>query len=81
MSMIPLMIYQDPLAYLLGHELGGERRGRLAGVLMIFSPAAVLFGVTSVDAVFTAVGTAAAWLLVSPRIGRRGLGCAVVAVA
>jgi hypothetical protein len=70
-----------PLAYLLGHELGGERRGRLAGVLMIFSPAAVLFGVTSVDAIFMAIGTAIAWLLVSPRIGRRGLGCALVAVA
>ena len=70
-----------PLAYLLGRELGGEHRGRLAGVLMIFSPAAVLFGVTSVDAVFAALGTATAWLLVSPRIGRRGLGCALVAVA
>ena len=70
-----------PLAYLLGRELGGEQRGRLAGVLMIFSPAAVLFGVTSVDTIFAALGTAIAWLLVSPRVGRRGLGCALVAVA
>ncbi len=70
-----------PLAYLLGRELGDERRGRLAGILMIFSPAAVLFGVTSVDAVFTALGTAAAWLLISPRPGRRAIGCALVAVA
>ncbi|MDQ6729455.1 MAG: hypothetical protein M3022_03915 [Actinomycetota bacterium] len=70
-----------PLAYLLGRELGDERRGRLAGILMIFAPAAVLFGVTSVDAVFTALGTAAAWLLVSPRVGRRAAGCALVAVA
>ena len=71
----------SPLAYLLGRELGDERRGRLAGVLMLFSPTAVLFGVTSVDAVFAALGTAAAWLLVSPRVWRRATGCALVAVA
>jgi hypothetical protein len=70
-----------PLAYLLGRELGGERRGRLAGVLMVFSPAPVLFGVTSLDAVFTALGTATAWLLVSPCTRRRGLGCALAAIA
>lgn len=37
-----------------------KRRERLAGVLMIFSLAAVRLGVTSVDAVFTAPGTATA---------------------
>jgi methylthioxylose transferase len=62
-----------PLAYdlgrILGDErrgrvLGDERRGRLAAVLTAFSPALLLFGVTSVDYAFAALGMIAACLLV-----------------
>jgi hypothetical protein len=69
-----------PLAYALGRTLGGEERGRLAAVLTAFSPALLLFGVTSVDYVFAALATAIAWLLVAR--GRRALaaGCCLAAV-
>lgn len=69
-----------PLAYALGRTLGDERRGRVAALLTVFSPALVLFGVTSVDVVFAALGAATAWLLVSP--GRRlpAAGCALAAL-
>jgi hypothetical protein len=76
-----------PLAYVMGRELGGtdpgdgERRGRVAAVLTIFSPAAVLFGVTSVDYAFAGLGVAGACLLVSRRPAARAAGCAVVAIA
>ncbi len=69
-----------PLAYALGRELGGERRGRVAAALAIFSPSAVLFGVTSVDYAFAAVGMIGAWLLVDRRTSARAVGCVAVAV-
>jgi hypothetical protein len=69
-----------PLAYALGRELGGERRGRVAAALMVFCPSAVLFGVTSVDYVFAAVGMAGACLLVDRRLRAKVIGCVVVAV-
>lgn len=53
-----------PLAYDLGRTLGGEERGRITGVLTAFSPALLLWGVTSVDYAFAALGLAAAGLLV-----------------
>ncbi len=58
-----------PLAYDLGRQLGGEHRGRIAGVLTAFSPAILLFGVTSVDYAFATFGLVVACLLV-----RRGVG-------
>jgi hypothetical protein len=70
-----------PLAYGLGRALGGERRGRTAAALTAFSPSVVLFGVTSMDYAFAALGTAAAWLLVSPRSRARLGGCLVAALA
>lgn len=70
-----------PLAYALGRELGGEDRGRLAAALTIFSPSAVLFGVTSVDYAFAAVGMIGAWLLVDRRTSARAVGCVVGCVA
>jgi hypothetical protein len=70
-----------PLAYDLGRVLGGERRGRLAGLLTAFSPAMLLFGVTSVDYAFAALGVGIACLLV--RRGPRALiaGSILAAVA
>jgi methylthioxylose transferase len=52
-----------PLAYDLGRTLGGERRGRVAGVLTAFSPALLLWGVTSADYAFSSLGVLAACLL------------------
>ncbi len=69
-----------PLAYALGRELGGERRGRVSAAVTVFCPSAVLFGVTSVDYAFAAVGMMGAWLLVDGRSSARAVGCIAVAI-
>ncbi len=70
-----------PLTYALARGAGlPEDRARVAALLAAASPALLLFGVTSADAVFAALGTAAAALLVR-RGGARAAGCALVAVA
>src|SRR6185312_11171494 len=51
-------------AYDLGRVLGGEQRGRIAGILTAFSPAMLLFGFTSADYAFAALGLVTACLLV-----------------
>lgn len=53
-----------PLAYDLGRVLVGEQRGRIAGVLTAFAPSMLLFGVTSTDYAYAALGLLAACLLV-----------------
>ncbi len=71
-----------PLTYALGRTLElGERRARLAGLLAAASPATLLFGVTSADAVFAAAGLAAACLLAARRPTLRALGALALAVA
>jgi methylthioxylose transferase len=70
-----------PLAYDLGRVLGDERRGRVAGVLTAFSPSLMLFGVTSADYAFAALGMVVACLLVR-RSGRAVLaGSCAAAIA
>lgn len=71
-----------PLAYLLARNLG-HRQGaaRIAGLLTAMSPVVLLFGVTSADAVYAAVGTAAAVLLTARRPAWRIVGVGVFAVA
>jgi hypothetical protein len=68
-----------PLAYDLGRVLGGEQRGRVAGVLTAFSPTILLFGVTSADYAFAALGMIVACLLV--RGGWRALIAGSIAAA
>jgi hypothetical protein len=68
-----------PLAYDLGRALGGERRGRVAGLLVALSPAMLLFGVTSADYMFAALGMVAACCLVRP--GGRWLFAGALAAA
>ncbi len=68
-----------PLVYDLGCGLGGEQRGRLAGLLSAFSPALLLFGVTSVDYVFVTFGLLGACLLA--RRGTAALLAGSIAVA
>jgi hypothetical protein len=57
-----------------------ERTARVAGLLAAASPALLLFGVTSADAVYAALGTAAAALLVRRSWRARGAGAVVLAV-
>ncbi len=70
-----------PLAYDLGRSLGGEERGRVAGLLTAFAPSILLFGVTSADYAFAALGMAAACLLVRPRAPAHFAGAAAAALA
>jgi methylthioxylose transferase len=70
-----------PLAYDLGRTLGGEQRGRTAGLLTAFAPSLLLFGVTSADYLFAALGLAAACLLVRKRLAAVLPGAAVAALA
>ena len=58
-----------------------ERTARTAALLAAASPGLLLFGVTSADAVYALLGTAAAALLVRPSWTARGAGAVVLAVA
>lgn len=69
-----------PLAYDLGRTLGGEERGRVAGVLAGFAPSLLLWGVTSADYAFATLGLAAACLLVRDRLEARVIGALLAAV-
>jgi methylthioxylose transferase len=66
-----------PLTYSLARALHGDRTARVAALLVAFSPAVLLDGVTSFDYVFAALGTGAAALLVA----RRTQGGPALAVA
>ncbi len=70
-----------PLAYGLGRTLLGEQGGRLAGLLMAVAPGALMFGVTTADAVYCTLGLLAAWPLAVPRWRVRALGALVLALA
>ena len=56
-----------PLTYGLARELLTERGARLAGLLMAISPQALMFGVTTADAVYATLGLLAAWPLARAR--------------
>jgi methylthioxylose transferase len=70
-----------PLAYDLGRTLYGEERGRAAGLLTAFAPSLLLFGVTSADYLYAALGMAVACLLVRPDPRARYAGAALSALA
>jgi hypothetical protein len=69
-----------PLAYDLGRTLGGEERGRVAGALTAFAPSLLLWGVTSVDYAFAALGLAAVCLMVRDGAAARVAGALLAAV-
>ncbi len=70
------------LTYAIARSAGAPPpRAQVAGLLAALSPVLLLFGITSADAAFMAVGAAAAALLASPRNGVRVLGCGALAVA
>jgi hypothetical protein len=71
-----------PLTYTLGRGLGhDERVARTGGLLAAASPGLLVFGVTSADAVYAALGTAAAALLVRRSWAARTAGAVVLALA
>jgi methylthioxylose transferase len=70
-----------PLAYDLGRTLGGEERGRHAGLLTVFAPSLLLFGVTSADYLYAALGMVTACLLVRRSPAARLCGAGLVPLA
>jgi methylthioxylose transferase len=68
-----------PLAYLLARALLDDRRARIAALLYVFAPSAVLYGATSADALYATVAMAAAIPLALAT--RRPAGGATVAGA
>jgi hypothetical protein len=71
-----------PLTYALGRQLLDESRARCAGLLMAFSPSALIYGVSSADALFATLGLAAAVALVARRrLVSRLLGPLLLALA
>jgi methylthioxylose transferase len=67
-----------PLAYVVGRHVLDERGARVAALLLALAPGALLFGATSADAVYLALGLLAAWPLAARR---RVLGATALAVA
>jgi len=70
-----------PLTYGLARELLEERGARLAGLLMAISPQALMFGVTTADAVYATLGLLAAWPLARASRRARLLGAVMLFVA
>jgi hypothetical protein len=69
-----------PLTYGLARGLLDERGARVAGLLMAMAPGALMFGVTSADAVFLTLGLLAAWPLSRPSRAARVGGAGLLAV-
>jgi hypothetical protein len=71
-----------PLTYVAARRLElGEGRARAAALMLAFSPAAMLYGVASADALFATLGIAAALLLVAGGAATRIGGMVMLAVA
>ena len=71
-----------PLTWLLARRLGmAEGRARAAAMLIAFSPAALLYGVLSTDALFATLGLVAACFLVGSSVGSWIAGALALAIA
>lgn len=71
-----------PLTYLLARRLDYEEgRARAAALLLAFSPAAMIYGVSSADALFMTLGLLAAVGLVAGGAGSRAWGALALAIA
>ena len=78
---IGIGVMATPLLYLLARSVFAENTARMAGILFAFSPAALLYGATSADAMYATLGVGAAVaLMAGHRIARLG-GAALLAVA
>lgn len=71
-----------PLTYALARKVDLDPgRARIATLLVAFSPAAMLYGVTSADALFATLGMVAAVLLVGSGVASRIAGALALAIA
>jgi len=70
-----------PLAYLLARRFLDEAGASTAALLFVFSPAIMIYGVTSTDAFFVTLGLAASCALVARSEAARWLGAALLAIA
>jgi methylthioxylose transferase len=68
-----------PLAYLLGRQVLDERGARVAALLLALAPGALLYSVTSADAVYLTLGLLAAWPLAARGWAARTAGAIVLA--
>ena len=70
-----------PLTYALGRASGlAEPAARIAGLLVALSPGFLLYGISSVDSIFAAMGAGAAALMISRRPGARAAGVIAFAI-
>jgi hypothetical protein len=74
-------VLATPLLYLLGRMLLGESKARLAAILFAFSPAALLYGATSADALYATLALGAAAALMAGRGTLRAAGAVLLAAA
>ena len=71
-----------PLTYWAARRLDfGDGRARIAATLLAFSPAAMLYGVSSADALFMTLGIAAVALLIAGGVASRLAGAVALAAA
>jgi len=70
-----------PLAYAVGRQVRDDRHARLGALLTATAPSVLLFGATSADALYAALGLLAAWPLASTRPAARGAGAVLLALA
>lgn len=70
-----------PLAYLLARLLLDERRARMATLLYVFAPSAIVYGATSADALYATVALVAAVPLAAASAARRSPALAAGASA
>jgi len=71
-----------PLTYALGRTLlATETQARVAALLLVLSPSALVMGAVSADALYATLGVGAAALLLARRLGARAAGMALLAVA
>jgi hypothetical protein len=71
----------SPLVYLLGRRLFDEQSARLAGLLSVFVPTALLYGATAADALFATMALASACLLLARRRAAVIAGAILLAVS
>ncbi len=74
-------VLATPMLYVLGRGLLGEAAARTAAILFVFSPAALLYGATSADALFATLGLGAAAALMAGGRAVRVAGALLLAVA
>jgi methylthioxylose transferase len=70
-----------PLAYLLARALLDERRARVATLLYVFAPSAILYGATSADALYATVALLAAVPLAAATRARMAIAPGASALA